>query len=169
MYINETSKQTNCQRIKFHTCNFFIDMSFDTKWLTNIQCINFCSCVNVFETVSYYWTFHFCLGNTSGKITSLDLTFHPMIGDLGSSTIASCSAQFNFDVVGCEVRFDFGFMTVKVNASSCLDLHQFFTLSPVRVSSAGKYSCDVSVSYTDDCRRNVPTRSSAASLTVKCA
>ena len=109
-----------------------------------------------------------CIGY-NGKITTLNLAFHPVIGVLGSSTVASCSAQFNFDVTGCVVRFDFGFMSVKVNPTSCLDLHQFFTLSPVRVSSAGKYSCDVSVSYTDDCRRNVTKRTSAATLTVKCA
>ena len=106
----------------------------------------------------------------SGIITSVTLTFIPVIGVLGNSTTASCVARLSVNVSGCILRFDYGFVTNEVAGGSGLNQYNFRTLSPVNISSAGFYTCTVTVIDTHYCKRNSSQKTSeAAVLNVQCA
>ena len=92
-----------------------------------------------------------------------------MIGVVGNATLALCRAQLTVNVSGCILQFDYGFVTIEVPGGSALDHYKFLALSPVNISSAGEYTCTVSVFDTDFCTRNIsPKTSAAVTLTVQC-
>ena len=68
-----------------------------------------------------------------------------MIGVLGESTHATCIASVTVNVSLCSVQFDYGLVTTEVAGGASLDLYNTLTLSPVTVSSAGEYTCTVSI------------------------
>ena len=93
-----------------------------------------------------------------------------MMGVVGNTTIARCLAQITVNVSGCILRYDYGFVTNEVPGGFGLDIYNFAILSPVNISSAGEYTCTVSVIDTDFCTRSISPKSSAAvTLKVQCA
>ena len=125
--------------------------------------------INTPVKISFHWTFNVYVV-TSGTITSINLTFNSTIGVWGSTIAGQCHAQFTVNVSGCVLRFDYGFVTKEAPAGRGLELYNILLLSPVNVSSAGEYTCTVSVIDTTVCSRNISPKSSAAvTLKVQCA
>ena len=92
-----------------------------------------------------------------------------MIGVVGNATTAVCHAQFTVNAPGCTILFDYGLVTIEVPGGDGLDLYNFLALSPVNISSAGEYTCTVSVIDTDVCTRTIsPKTGAAVTLTVHC-
>ena len=105
----------------------------------------------------------------TGNITSVELTFNPTIGVLGNDITARCLAQLTVNASGCILRFDYGSVKNLAPGGSALDLYNFLTLSPVNISSAGVYTCTVSVIDTGFCTRNISSKTSeGVTLTVQC-
>ena len=131
---------------------------------------NVSACTNTFvKLYPLIELFNFYIA-PSGNITSVDLTFNPVIGVVGNITTAICHAQFTVNTSGCILQFDYGFVTNEVSSGSGLDAYNIGMLSPVNISSAGKYTCTVSVIDFDFCTRNISAKTSAAfNLIVQCA
>ena len=140
------------------------------KYLTENNWNNFfCLCKNTLTNISLTELFNIYVA-LSGIIISVDLTFNPMIGVLGESTLATCIASVTVNVSLCSVQFDYGLVTNEVAGGAGLDLYNTLTISPVTISSAGEYTCTVSIVDTLDCTRNIsPKTSEAVTLKVQCA
>ena len=75
-----------------------------------------------------------------------------MIGVLGDSITAICTAELNFTISGCDIKFDYGFKTITVATGAGVKLFNWVTISPVNISSAGEYTCTVTVTGGDFCQ-----------------
>ena len=98
-----------------------------------------------------------------------------MIGVLGDSITATCTVELNFTVSGCEIEYDYGFITNTVAAGAGFMPFNFVNLSTINISSAGEYTCTATVFSGDFCQVNgsgqlsVPRTSGAVTLKVQCA
>ena len=97
-----------------------------------------------------------------------------MIGVLGDSITARCTVQLNFTVTGCEIEYNYGFITITVAAGSGFEPNNFVTISPINISFAGEYNCTATVFSGDFCQVNgsgqlsIPRTSAAVTLRVQC-
>ena len=73
---------------------------------------------------------------------------------MGDSITATCTVQLNFNVSGCNIEYIYGFKTNTVAAGAGVTLHNFVTISPVNISSAGEYTCTVTVLAGPYCQVN---------------
>ena len=106
---------------------------------------------------------------------SVSLSFDPMIGVVGDSITAICTAELNFTIPGCEIKYDYGFKTTTVAVGASVKLFNFATISPVNISTAGEYTCTVTLTGGPFCQGVgseqlfIPRTSDAVTLRVQCA
>ena len=109
-------------------------------------------------------------------ITSVSLSFDPMTGVVGDFITAKCTVELNYTISGCDMEFDYGFITnTDVAAGAGLEAYNFATISLVNISSAGEYTCTATVTGGDFCQGVgseqlfIPRTSDAVTLRVQCA
>ena len=108
-------------------------------------------------------------------VSSVSLSFDPIIGVLGDSITATCTIELYFNVPGCIIEYVYGFKTNLVAAGAGVKLYNFASLSPVNISSAGEYTCNVTVLANGPCQvngseqRSIPRASDAVTLRMQCA
>ena len=110
-----------------------------------------------------------------GNLTiSVFLTPPNPTGTIGSPINLTCTAVFSADVIETMIQFDYGFMSNTVAAVAGITQTDMATISSVSLSSAGEYTCTVTVTASGVCGGNgsepaCPTKTSdAISLTVQC-
>ena len=104
---------------------------------------------------------------------SASLTPANPTGTLGSSVTLNCTVTLNDDVSGAMIEFDYRLDNVSVNTDSGTTLTSITTISPVTISSAGSYTCTVTVtaygaSGGGSGQTYSTKTSNAVSLTVQC-
>ena len=110
----------------------------------------------------------------SDIITSVTLLFKPMYGFVGDSITAFCNATVSVDVSEALIEFDYRFMSNTVAAVAGTTQTDMTTISPVSISSAGEYTCTVTVTASGVCGGDepepaCPTKTSdPVSITVQC-
>ena len=116
-----------------------------------------------------------CIYSVSSEIiSSVSLSFDPMIGVLGDLITATCAVELNFTLYGCEIEFNYGFKTYTVAAGAGAKLYNFATIPSVNISFAGEYTCTATVFSGPICQVNgsgqlsIPRTSDAVTLRVQC-
>ena len=108
-------------------------------------------------------------------ISSVRLFFNPTIAVLGDSITATCTVQLNFSLSGCDIEFNYGFITETVPGGAGVTLYNFATISAVNLSFAGEYTCTVAVVGGPFCpgvepgQLFIPRTSDTVTLRVQCA
>ena len=114
----------------------------------------------------------------SDLITSASLSPSNPTRTVGSSVILTCRAMLSVDVSGAMIKFDYQLGSTSVGtgsstASSTTEADTT-TISPVSLSTAGDYTCIVTVTASGVCggggsEPTCPTKTSnTATLTVQC-
>ena len=87
----------------------------------------------------------------SGLITSTVLsTSNPNV-TTGSSVTLTCIAKFSVDITGTMIEFDYGLLKNTVAANASTTQTDTAIISPVEISSAGEYTCTVTVTAPGVC------------------
>ena len=87
----------------------------------------------------------------SGLIKSVSLTPPNPTGTVGSSVSLICTAVLSVDVSGSLIVFDYGFMNYTKAAVAGTTQTGMATISPVKLSSSGDYTCTVTVTAPGVC------------------
>ena len=109
----------------------------------------------------------------SPLISSVTLTRSSPTRKVGSSVTLFCTALLTVNISGAMIEFDYGFRSKSAFAASGTTQTNTTTISPVSISSAGEYTCTVTVTAPGVCesgpRQVCPTKiSDPVSLTVLC-
>ena len=92
---------------------------------------------------------------------------------MGDSIKAICTVELVSSVPqGCEFEFDYGFVTKTEPAGGNIKVYNTTAISPITISSAGKYTCTVTVLASDECQvdgAGKPRTSGSSTLGVRCA
>ena len=109
----------------------------------------------------------------SNLITSVSLSFSNQTGIVGSSATLTCMAVLSVDVSGVVIEFDYKLGDTSVETASGSTLTNTATISIVALSSAGYYTCTVTVAAFGVCgggsRQTCPTLTSdVVLLTMQC-
>ena len=109
----------------------------------------------------------------SDLITSAFLSPSNPTGTVGSSVILTCTAMLSVDVSGAMIEFDYGLGSTSVVTASNTTEANTATISSVSLSSAGDYTCTVTVTAPGVCGGGsepvCPTKTSdPITLTVQC-
>ena len=97
-----------------------------------------------------------------------------MIGILGDSIIATCTAELSVAVLGTTIEFDYGFINNTLPAVAGTTQTNMATISSVTPSTAGEYNCIVTVTVPGVCggggsEPSCPSKSSdPVTLRVQC-
>ena len=86
-----------------------------------------------------------------GLITSASLSLSDTSVTVGRSVNLTCTAILSADISGAMIVFDYGFMTNTMAAVAGNTQTDMATLSPVELSSAGDYTCAVTVTAPGVC------------------
>ena len=87
----------------------------------------------------------------SDLITSASLSLSNTNVTLGSSVSLTCTAIMSVSVIGAMIMFDYGFMTNTMAAVPGNTHTGMATISPVKLSSSGDYTCTVTVAAVGVC------------------
>ena len=91
-----------------------------------------------------------------------------MIGVLGDPITVTCTVELSFNLSGCTIEYDYGFITnTSVTAGAGVKLYHSATISPVNISSAGEYTCTATVFSGQFCQVNGSRTSDAVILRVQ--
>ena len=84
-------------------------------------------------------------------VTSVSLTPPNPTGIVGSSIDLTCTAVLSTDVSGAMIDFDYGFIRIIMAAVSGTTQTHTTAISPLNISSAGEYTCTVTVTASGVC------------------
>ena len=111
----------------------------------------------------------------SNLISSVSLSPATPTGTLGSSVELTCTATLSMDVFGAMIKFEYGSITTNtMPAVSGTSQTNKASIPLMSISSAGGYTCTVTVTATDVCEEggsepDCPTKTSnTISLAVEC-
>ena len=109
----------------------------------------------------------------SNDFLLVSLTPSTLIAFVGSSVTFTCTAMVNVNISGITFQFDSSFMdNSSLTTTGSNEMSNNYTISPVNISSAGEYTCSLTVSVPGVCgdlfQPPCPSNSSVAVLTVLC-